>query len=117
MNGLNSFELIATGRVAAEPQVGDKGEVKFALIGDDYAGKEREPIVTSVFFVAFAAIGEAIARNARTGDQLIVRAQMQSSNYKKGGKLVYSYSFVVQGFKFGAPGNAKRQALEDRSAA
>ncbi|HXQ21562.1 MAG TPA: hypothetical protein VN812_07810, partial [Candidatus Acidoferrales bacterium] len=92
---------------------GTNGDVRFALIGDDYAGKGREPITTTVYFVAFNATGEAIAAHAKKGDQLIVDAQLRANNYEKDGKTVYDYSYIVQGFKFGAPGKAKRQALAD----
>jgi single-strand DNA-binding protein len=112
MNGLNSFELTGIGRLAEDPKVGAKGEVTFALIGDDYAGKDRGPIATTVQLVAFAALGEAIAKHARKGDQLIVNAQMQASNYERDGKTVYGYSYIVRGFRFGAPGKAKREEFE-----
>ena len=32
----------------------------------------------------------------------------------KDGEKRYDYSFVVQGFRFGAPGRAKREAFESR---
>jgi single-strand DNA-binding protein len=116
MNGLNSFELHATGRLAAEPAVGKKGEVKFALIGEDYAGPNRDPITTSIYFVAFGTIGEAIAHNVRKGDQLIIRAQVLANNYDKNGETIYGQSFIVQGFIFGAPGKAKRDELQKQAA-
>ena len=108
---MNSFHLTAIGRLAGDPTTGTNGDVRFALIGEDYAGKNREPVKTSVYFVAFNSIGEAIAAHAKKGDQLIVAAQLRANNYEKDGKTVYDYSYIVQGFKFGAPGKAKRQAL------
>ena len=108
---MNSFHLTAIGRLAEDPTTGKNGDVHFALIGDDYAGKDREPVTTTVYFVAFNAIGEAIAAHARKGDQLIVEAQLRANNYEKKGKTVYDYSQIVQGFRFGAPGKAKRLAL------
>ena len=110
---MNSFHLTAIGRLADDPTTGTNGDVRFALIGDDYAGKGREPVTTTVYFVAFNGIGEAIAAHARKGDQLIVDAQLRANNYEKKGKTVYDYSYIVQGFKFGAPGKAKRQALAE----
>jgi single-strand DNA-binding protein len=113
---MNSFHLTAIGRLAEDPKTGTNGDVRFALIGDDYAGKGREPVTTTVYFVAFDSVGEAIATHARRGDQLIVDAQLRANNYEKKGKIVYDYSYIVQGFKFGAPGKAKRQALANPAA-
>jgi single-strand DNA-binding protein len=60
-------------------------------------------------------MGEAIARNARKGDQLIVDARLRANNWvDKQGEKQYDYSFVVQGFRFGAPGKVKREELESR---
>ncbi len=110
---MNCFHLTAIGRIASDLTTGKNGEVKFALIGEDYAGPNRAPITTSVFFVAFNGIGEALAKHARKGDQLILEAQLRANNYEKDGKTVYDYSYIVQGFKFAAPGKAKRQALQE----
>ena len=108
---MNSFHLTAIGRLANDPTTGPNGAVRFALIGDDYAGKDRDPVTTTVFFVAFNGLGQAIATHARKGDQLIVSAQLRANNYEKAGKTVYDYSYIVQSFKFGASGKAKRLAL------
>jgi single-strand DNA-binding protein len=89
----------------------------FCLVGNDYAGKDEEgsarEVVTTLWFVAFGSLGEAIAKNARKGDQLIVEARIRSNNWtdKQGGKQ-YDHSFIVQGFRFGAPGRAKREEFE-----
>ena len=107
---MNSFHLTAIGRLAENPNARN-GAVHFALIGEDYAGKDKAPVTTTVFFVAFNGLGEAIAQHARKGDQLIVDAQIRANNYEKKGKTVYDYSYIAQGFKFGAPGKAKRLAL------
>ncbi len=108
---MNSFHLTAIGRLADVPTTGTNGDVRFALIGDDYAGKGREPVTTTVYFVAFNAIGEAIAAHAKKGDQLIVDAQLRANNYEKKGKTVYDYSYIVQGFKYGNPGLMRRAQL------
>jgi single-strand DNA-binding protein len=65
--------------------------------------------------VAFSALGEAIARNARKGDQLIVDARVRANNWTdKQGEKQYDHSFIADGFRFGAPGKLKREELEAR---
>ncbi len=85
---MDSFRLIAIGHLAKNPDLDTKGErsyARFCLIGNDFAGKDEDggsrEIVTSVWFVAFGPLGEAIARNARTGDQLIVEASVRANNW------------------------------------
>jgi single-strand DNA-binding protein len=117
---MNSFTLTAIGQLAADPETGGEGErrfTKFALIGNDYNGPGKEQIATTVFFVAFSGIGEAIAKNCRKGDQLIIEAQMRSSNWVDNqDRRHYDYSYVCQGFRFGAPGKAKRAELAEQAA-
>src|SRR5258708_6259693 len=82
--------------------------------GTDSEGNAREA-VTSLYFVAFDGLGEAIAKNARKGDQLIVQAQVRANTWiDKDGEKRYDHSFVIQGFRFGAPGRAKREELAAR---
>ncbi|MFZ0007083.1 MAG: single-stranded DNA-binding protein [Steroidobacteraceae bacterium] len=119
---MNSFTLTAVGNLARSPELvskGDKSYARLCLVGNDYAGKDEEgaarEVVTSLWFVAFGAMGEAIARNARKGDQLIVEARVRSSNWTdEQGEKQYDHSFIVQGFRFGAPGKVKREELEAR---
>jgi single-strand DNA-binding protein len=119
---MNSFALTAVGNLARNPELvskGDKSYARLCLVGNDYAGKDEEgaarEVVTSLWFVAFGAMGEAIARNARKGDQLIVEARVRSSNWTdEQGEKQYDHSFIVQGFRFGAPGKVKREELEAR---
>jgi single-strand DNA-binding protein len=119
---MNSFRLTAIGQLAKNPELIAKGEVsytRFCLIGNDYAGKDEDgsarEIVTSLWFVAFGGLGETIANNARTGDQLIIEAKIRSNNWiDQQGEKQYDYSFIVDGFRFGAPGKAKRDELELR---
>jgi|SRR5579862_3765993 len=119
---MNSFTLIAVGNLARNPELVAKGETsytKFMLVGNDYARRDEEggtrEFVTSLWFVAFGALGETIARNALKGDQLIVQAQVRANNWiDKQGEKQYDYSFVVDGFRFGAPGRAKREEFEAR---
>ena len=71
--------------------------------------------MTSLWFVAFETLGEVIARNALKGDQLVLQAQVRSNNWTDSeGEKQYDYSYVVQSFKFGAPGKAKREELAAR---
>jgi single-strand DNA-binding protein len=119
---MNSFTLIAVGNLAKDPELAVKGDTTYAqicLVGNDYAGKDEHgnarEAVTSIWFVAFEGLGEAIAKNARKGDQLIVQAQVRANNWtdKEGGKQ-YDHSFVIQNFRFGAPGRVKREELAAR---
>ena len=116
----NSFTLTAIGNLARNPEVVAKGDTAYAricLVGNDYAGKDDEgaarEIVTSLWFVAFGALGEAISRNARKGDQLIVEARVRANNWTdKQGEKQYDHSFVLESFRFGAPGPAKREEFD-----
>jgi single-strand DNA-binding protein len=119
---MHSFSVTAVGNLANNPELASKGDTtyaRFCLVGNDYAGKDEHgnvrELVTSVWFVAFESLGETIAKNARKGDQLIVQAQIRANNWtdKDGGKQ-YDHSFVVQTFRFGAPGRAKREELAAR---
>jgi single-strand DNA-binding protein len=119
---MNSFTVTAVGNLAKDPELAAKGDItytKFCLVGNDYAGKDEQgnarEAVTTLWFVAFEGLGEAIAKNARKGDQLIVQAQIRSNNWTdKDGEMQYDHSFVVQHFRFGAPGKIKREELASR---
>jgi len=119
---MNSFTLTAVGNLARNPELVQKGEKSYAklcLVGNDYAGKDEEgaakEVVTSLWFVAFGPMGESIAAHARKGDQLILEAKVRASNWtdEKGDKQ-YDHSFIVQGFRLGAPGKLKREELDAR---
>jgi single-strand DNA-binding protein len=119
---MNSFTLIAVGNLAKNPELMVKGDTTYTrmcLVGNDYAGKDTDShareVATSLWFVAFESLGEAIARNARKGDQLIVQAQIRANNWTdRDGEKQYDHSYVVQSFRFGAPGKAKREELASR---
>jgi single-strand DNA-binding protein len=119
---MNSFTITAVGNLAKDPELAVKGDTTYAricLVGNDYAGKDEHgnprEAVTSLWFVAFENLGETIARNARKGDQLILQAQVRSNIWTdKDGEKQYDHSFVVQGFRFGAPGKVKREQLAAR---
>jgi single-strand DNA-binding protein len=119
---MNSFTVTAVGNLAKEPELATKGDTsytRFCLVGNDYAGKDAQgnarEVATSLWFVAFESLGEAIAKNARKGDQLILQAQIRANNWTdKEGEKQYDYSYVVQTFRFGAPGKAKREQFAGR---
>jgi single-strand DNA-binding protein len=119
---MNSFTLIAVGNLAKDPEYAVKGDTsytRFCLLGNDYAGKDEQgnarEAVTSLWFVAFESLGEAIAKNVRKGDQLILQAQIRSNNWTdREGEKRYDHDFIVQNFRFGAPGRSKREELAAR---
>jgi single-strand DNA-binding protein len=120
---MNSFTLTAVGNLAKNPELAVKGDVTYTrlcLVGNDYAGKDAQgnprETTTSLWFVAFENLGEAIAKNARKGDQLILQAHIRANNWiDKEGEKQYDYSFVVENFRFGAPGKLKREELAARN--
>ena len=119
---MNSFTLTAVGHLARNPELVARGSMayaRFCLVGTDYAGKDEEgaarEVVTSLWFVAFGALGEAVARHSRKGDQLFVEARVRANNWTdKQGDKQYDHAFVVQGFRFGAPGRMKREERDAR---
>jgi single-strand DNA-binding protein len=119
---MNSFTLTAVGNLARNPEFVTKNDTsyaRFCLVGNDYAGKDEggaaREVTTSLWFVAFGAMGEALARNVRKGDQLFVEAHVRANNWTdKQGEKQYDHSFVVDGFRFGAPGKIKREELDGR---
>ena len=119
---MNSFTLNAVGNLARDPEFLTKNEVgyaRFCLVANDYAGKDEggtaREVTTSLWFVAFGPMGEVLARNGLKGDQLIVQARMRANNWTdKQGEKQYDHSFVVEGFRFGAPGKLKREELDGR---
>ena len=121
---MNSFSVTAVGNLAKDPELAYKGDTTYTricLVGNDYAGKDEQgnarEEATSLWFVAFESLGEAIAKNARKGDQLILQAQIRANNWTdKDGEKQYDHSYVIQNFRFGAPGKAKREELARRNA-
>jgi single-strand DNA-binding protein len=117
---MNSFTLTAIGQLARNPELVAKGDVlytRFCLVGNDYGGRDEEgtarEIVTTLWFVAFGSLGEVLAKSGRKGDQLMVEARVRSSNWTdKQGEKQYDHSFIVDGFRFGAPGPAKRKEFD-----
>jgi single-stranded DNA-binding protein len=121
---MNSFCLTAVGNLARSPEWLDEGDVpcaRFCLVGNDYAGKDDKGaarvIVTSLWFVAFGAVGAAIARHSQKGDQLIVEARVQVDNREgRQGEKPYDHAFIVEGFRFGAPSRISREEFVEKRA-
>jgi single-strand DNA-binding protein len=119
---MNSFKVTAIGNLAKNPELASKSGVSythFCLIGNDYVGKDEEgdarEVTTSIWFTAFGPLGESLVKHARKGDQLIIEARIRANNWTdKEGEKQYDYSFIVEGFRFGAPGKVKRGELESR---
>lgn len=110
------------GRVGDTPSVSGVSERavgKFRLLSNEYAGKEengdaREKLV-SIPFTAFGKQAEAIAKHVMKGDELKVEFRIENNHYKnKDQEDVYDYNFVVESFEFGAPGQAKRDQLQQK---
>src|SRR5689334_17840220 len=116
---MNGFVIHgAVGRLAKDPQYVTDAQTphcNFLLIRNDYAGKDREDTVTRLPCVAFNGIAKAIGTNARKGDQLILSLRVRNNDREEDGKTHFGYSFIVESFEFGAPGQLKRQELNERA--
>lgn len=118
----NAFHF--DGRVAAAPALtgnGEKAVCKFTLIRNEYAGKDEDDKnkerTVSIQFTAFRSRAEAIAKNFMKGDQMIVDARIENNNWKdKEDQDHYGFSFIIEDFSFGAPGEEKRKQLSERQA-
>jgi single-strand DNA-binding protein len=118
---MKGFTVFGVGNVGADLELQTKGEtsyIKVPLIANDYAGKDKKgnarEVKTQIFFVAFGKIAEALNEHVRKGDQLIVQASIEANNYEQKGETRYDYSYVIDSFKFGAPGKVKREELASR---
>ena len=108
---MNSFTLTAVGNLARNPEFlakNDTSYARFCLVGNDYAGKDEggtaREITTSLWFVAFGAMGESLARNARKGDQLFVEARVRANNWTdKQGEKKYDHSFMAREYQVTLP--------------
>jgi single-strand DNA-binding protein len=120
---MRSFKVTAIGNLVRNPELVARDEVlytRFCLVGNDYAGRDGEGAaceeVTTLWFVAFGGLAEAIARNTRKGDQLIVEARIRSNPpEKRPVETQCDHSFVVEGFRFGAPGPNRPNTGSDGS--
>ena len=121
---MNGFTLFGIGRLAEDPERTTRGDttiVRFCLISNDYAGVDKETraprkVRTSMWFTAFGSLGEAIADNARKGDQLIVQSHVRTSSWvdSQSGETKYEDQNIVDEFQFGAPGPKTRREREGR---
>lgn len=120
---MNSFTLRAVANLACNPEriaKGDTHYIRFQLVGNDFAGRNgggrAREVITSLWFVAFGALGEALSQNARKGDQLIVDAVLQPDDWTANTADQHpNHGFVLTDFRFGAPGYARRGELEHRA--
>lgn len=115
---VNMFHF--TGRATKAPALtgtGDRAYAKLTLIANEYAGKgeggEAKERKVAIPFTAFRGKAEALAKNVKKGDQLIVTARIENNNYEKGGEDHYDYNFIIEDFYFGAPGAESREAMRD----
>lgn len=115
---MNSFTIYAVGNISTDLELegeGDKVRVQVPLIGNDYAGTDEDgkalERTTQLYFTAFGAKAKAIAKHCRKGDQLIVHGRIQANNYTQGERKVHAYNFIIEDFRFGAPGRVKREEL------
>ena len=114
---------VFVGRVAAAPEFSKHGDTKvtsFVLIDNVYAGKGGDTAKSrplSIRFTAFDKRAEIIRDHVSQGDQLIVFYSMRNNNYTdSAGVERYGYEFIVDSFRFGAPGSIKRAELEGTEA-
>ncbi|MBV9696011.1 MAG: hypothetical protein JO005_03690 [Gammaproteobacteria bacterium] len=115
---MNSFTLTAVGNLACDPQLVRHRDLHYArlcLIGNDFVGRSADgatrEIATRLAFLAYGAMGEALVRHARKGDQLFLVARVRG-NPAADESSVCEHEFVIEGFRFGAAGRVKREAWE-----
>ena len=107
------------GRVAKAPVFRDGGKTPvcfFTLIRNEYAGTddstgEISERKVAVPFTLFGKRAKAIAENCYIGDQLIVQYRLANNDRENEGETTYGYSFIVDDFEFGGPGELKRAQL------
>jgi single-stranded DNA-binding protein len=114
---MHCFTLTAIGHLGRNPELVrniDSAYVRFCLVGSDYVPGDEEgaarEVTSSIWFLAFGGMGEAIARFAKKGDQLFVEARVRTnllSNKEDGAQ-----SFIVTGFRYGATGSGHRKGRE-----
>ena len=61
------------------------------------------------------ALAKILVDNVRKGDQLFLDGYMENNHWiDNNDRKHYDFSFIIQGFKFGAPGKIKRAELAAR---
>jgi len=99
-----SFRMTALGVLPEPPQVFNKGCTGFTLLGTDYIsdgqGMARR-VVTRIWFLAFADVGQEIARTVSRGDQLEVVAWVRTNFWpSEPGDRHSDLTLVVESFRF-----------------
>lgn len=109
-----------SGRVARAPHFRDGGRTPVChvtLISNEYAGKDEDGEArerkVAISFTAFDARAKAIADHVYVGDQLLVEYRVVNNDREVDGEPEYGFSFVIDHFDFGAPGELKRQKLAE----
>ena len=115
---MHSFTLTAVGNLARDPDLVRHRELHYTrlcVIGTDFLGRSADgssrEVATCLRFVAYGAMGDALVRHARKGDQLFLVARVRgvrAGNQCAGDGC--DHEFVVEAFRFGAAGRAKRDA-------
>jgi len=111
------------GRIAKAPVFRDGGRTPvcfFTLIRNEYAGKDevtgdaREERKVAIPFTIFGSRAKTISEHAYVGDQLVVEYRLVNNDREVQGETEYGFSFIVDDFEFGAPGETKRQKLSQQ---
>lgn len=117
MDSVGNFGVFV-GRVAKAPNFRDGGKQPvcyMTLIRTEYAGRdeneEAKERQVAIEFTAFGKTASNISSHVYVGDQIVVKYALQSNSFEKEGETIYTTSFVISGFEFGAPGKIKREEL------
>ena len=109
-----------TGRVAKQPVLRNGGTDTtpvcfFTLLNNDFVGKDDKGAslerTVAISFTVFGNKAKLIAEQVCVGDQLIVCYRVMNNDREKDGAVTYNFSFIVDEFSFGAPGEIKRTRL------
>jgi single-strand DNA-binding protein len=87
----------------------------FTLLKNEFAGKDdkgdSQERKVAISFTAFGKKAELISEQVCAGDQLIVGYRVANNDREQNGAVTYNFSFIVEEFDFGAPGEIKRGRL------
>lgn len=114
-----------TGRVAKAPIYRDGGGQPVCyinLVRNEYAGRGDEGEVNErevgIQFTAFGSLATTLKDHALVGDQLIIEYHVANAKRERApGMIEYGFSFLVDSFEFGAPGQIKRERLAQQRTA
>lgn len=111
------FRMNACGVVLESPQVFAECRCTgFTLLGTDYISAEQDTLQrtdTTIWFLAFADVGQEIARNVRKGDQLELAAWARTSMSPREPVCRNSeLTLIVETFRFrrSGPGGRRKRA-------